>query len=431
MNRVFIVARSEFLTIVRGKAFIIGVLMVPVLVAASIVFQIFAERRADVADHRLAVIDRTGVLYETLVQAAAEHDAAGVRDGQRTGPRFLLERADTARPAADLAVELSDRVRSRDLFAFVEIPETILDPSRVDDDELRYFTETPSYGTLRDWLRTTIEREVTQRRFSSAAIDAAVVDRLSRGTDVATLGLISRAADGTVAEARRTSEVETVVIPFALMYLMFLALMSAAPQLLTAVVEEKMSRVSEVLISSIPPFHLMAGKLLGVSAVAVVLALAYLAGGLYLAISTGNVALVRLPVLFGFIGFLIVAVLMFGAVFIAIGAMCSDLKDSQSLMQPAVFFLMLPLIAAPVLLRAPDSTLSVVLSLVPFFSPFLMLVRLALTPPPPLWQVLLALAMTGATAALIIWMAGRIFRVGLLMQGKPPNLPELLRWIRQ
>ncbi len=83
------------------------------------------------------------------------------------------------------------------------------------------------------------------------------------------------------------------------------------------------------------------------------------------------------------------------------------------------------------MLRAPNSPLAVGLSLFPPATPFLMLVRLALTPAPPLWQVLLSLVLTAATATLFVWAASKVFRVGLLMQGKPPNLPELLRWIRQ
>ena len=131
-----------------------------------------------------------------------------------------------------------------------------------------------------------------------------------------------------------------------------------------------------------------------------------------------------------FVVFLLCAVLMFGSVFIAIGAACSDLKDSQSMMQPVMMLLLLPMFASPIVLRQPDSMVSVVASLFPTGTPFLMLMRLAMTPPPPMWQVALSVAITLGTTALFVWAAARIFRVGLLMQGKPPNLPELLKWIR-
>lgn len=431
MSRALIVARAEFLAIVRGKAFIIGVLMMPVLIGASIAFQIVAERQGDVDDHRVAVIDRSGALYDALASAADEHNSENTRDGVRTGPVFLLERADPAGHDDELAVRLSERVRSRELFAFVDIPATIIDTTPDEADEIRYYTETPSYGTLPDWLRSTAEREAAAIRFASASVDASLVDRLSRRASLATLNHVSRAADGTITEARQVSQIETFLLPFALMYLLLIALLSAAPQLLTAVVEEKMSRISEVLIASIAPAQLMAGKLLGVAAVAVLLAMVYVIGGIYFALQSGRPDLIELRLLLWFVVFLLAAVLMFGSIFLAVGAACSDLKDSQSMMQPAMIVLLLPVLAAPVIIRAPHATLSVVLSMVPTATPFLMLVRLAMTPPPPLWQVAGSLLLTGLTTVLLVWGAGRIFRVGLLMQGKPPNLPELLRWIRQ
>lgn len=432
MNRILLVARTEFLAIVRGKTFIVGVLMMPLLIGLSILFQTFAERRMDVSDRVVAVVDRTHVLFDALASAAEARNRETVRDGQRTAPAFVLERVEeSGRTQNDLALELSERVRRREIFAFVEIPASTLDVSRADVDQVQYYTETPSYGALPQWLGTTIEREAVAHRFAAEAIDPALVTRLSRSTTVTTLGLLSRAPDGAIVEARRVSPWETFILPFGLMYLLFIAVMAAAPQLLTAVVEEKMSRISEVLIASVSPAQLMAGKLVGVSAVAVLLALIYVVGGVYLVTTSGQLDLVRVPLLLWFVVFLLSAVLMYGAIFIAIGSACSDLKDSQSLMQPVMVFLLLPLIAAPAVLRNPDAPLSVGASMFPTAAPFLMLLRLALTPPPPLWQVTLSLMLTALAIVGLIWAAGRIFRVGLLMQGKPPNLPELWRWIRQ
>jgi ABC-2 type transport system permease protein len=432
MSRIVVVATSEFLALVKGKAFIIGILMMPVLIGISIAFQVFAARNGDVEDHKFVVVDRTGVLYETIAKAAADHNEKQGPADARTGPHFLPERIDPAgRSDADIKAELSDRVRKRDLFAFVEIPASVLDVTSTTADQVNYYTETPSYDTLPDWLGSTLQREVTARRFTAASVDPALVSKLTRTARVTTLGLVERKTDGTVSEAKRENPLVTFVLPFGLMYLLFIALMSSAPQLLTAVVEEKMSRISEVLISSVTPFQLMAGKLIGVAAVAVLLALVYFGGGVYAAASAGMWDLIRPALMAWFVVFLVLAVLIFGSLFIAIGAACSDLKDSQSMMQPVMIFLLLPLFAAPVVLRSPGSTLSIVLSMFPTATPFLMLVRLAMTPPPPMWQVLVSVVLTLATAAFFVWAAGKIFRIGLLMQGKPPNLPELMRWIWQ
>jgi ABC-2 type transport system permease protein len=428
MSRILVIATTEFLALVRTKGFVIGLVMGPVLITLAIGFQRFAAGQGDVDDHRFAVIDRTGALFTAVAAAAAEHNAEAGLDKFRTGPHFLPELID---PTTADAVELSARVRRQSIEAFVDIPATVIDPARAAADRISFYTNAPSYTPLPDWLRETLNREIAQRRFDASTLDPAVVAKLTRPTPLTTLSLFERRADGTVVAGKRTSQLETFVMAFGMMYLLFMALMTSAPHLLTAVVEEKMSRISEVLLSAVSPIQLMAGKLLGVSAVAVLLALLYLVGGTYVAINSGQGDLIR-PALFGwFLVYLICTVLIFGALFVAIGAMCSDLKDSQAIMPPVMILVVMPVFMSPIVLRAPNSLISVVLSLVPIFSPFLMLMRLSMAPGPPLWQVAVSVVTTMATAAFMVWVAARIFRIGLLMQGKPPNLPELLRWIRQ
>lgn len=431
MNRTLAIARAELLAIIGGKTFIIGLLMMPVLAAIAIGLQTFADRRSDIGEHRVAVIDRTGVMYDVLEAAAAEHNREVVTDGTRTGPLFHFERVWFDEPASDVELLLSERIRSRDLFAFVDIPASVLDTARSEADEVRYYTETPSYSTLPGWLRRTIEREAAALRFATAGVNAADVHRFSRTASLVTLGLVARGKDGAIASPREVDRGRAVIVPFALVYLLVFAVMSAAPQLLTAVVEEKMGRVSEVLLASVSPGQLMTGKLLGGTAVAVLLALVYVLGGIYLALQSGNADLIQWTLLGWLLVFLVSAVVGSGAMFIAAGAASSDVKDSQNLMQPLTVAILLPALAAPVVVLSPHSTLSIVLSMLPAAAPFLMPMRLAMTPPPPLWQVAVALVVTGVSSAVLVWISARIFRIGLLMQGKAPNLPELLRWIRQ
>jgi ABC-2 type transport system permease protein len=429
MSRILVVASTEFLTLVKTKAFIIGLLMLPVIIAISIAFQVFAAKQ-DVEDHTFAVIDRTGVLYEAIEKAAAEHNAKQGTGETRTGPHFLPARVDPAgRSADDLKLDLSQQVRQKKIFAFVDIPTEVLDVKKAEKDTISYYTETPSYDALPNWIESTLQQEITARRFASASVERGLVKLLTRRADLTTLGLVERQASGGVSQAKEANPITTFVLPFALMYLLFIALMASAPQLLTAVIEEKMSRISEVLISSVTPFQLMMGKLIGVSGISALLALIYLVGAMYVLFSFGQLGLIQPALIAWFVVFLLCATLIFGAVFIAIGAACSDLKDSQSMMQPVMILLLVPMFMAPVVLRQPGSTFSVVASLVPTATPFLMLIRLAMTPPPPTWQVALSLLLTIGTAVAFVWAAGRIFRVGLLMQGKPPNLPELLKWI--
>ena len=207
--------------------------------------------------------------------------------------------------------------------------------------------------------------------------------------------------------------------------------MSSAPQLLNSVIEEKMSRVSEVLIGSVTPFELMMGKLVGGAAVCVLLATIYVVGALGVANYWGYGDAVAPSQLAWFAFFLVMAVLLFGSIFVAVGAACTDLKDSQNLMTPVMLIMMLPMITAGSILRAPDGMVATVLSLIPTATPFLMMLRISMHPGPPAWQVALSAVFVLATVLFCVWAAGRIFRTGLLMQGKSASLSEMIRWVRQ
>jgi ABC-type Na+ efflux pump permease subunit len=127
--------------------------------------------------------------------------------------------------------------------------------------------------------------------------------------------------------------------------------------------------------------------------------------------------------------YLFLAILLYGSLFMAVGAACSDLKDAQSLMMPVMILSMFPIFVWTAVLTNPSSTLSVGMSLFPPASPYLMLMRLAMRPSPPVWQVGLSIFGTTMTALLCVWAAAKIFRTGLLMQGKAPSYRELVRWV--
>jgi len=191
-----------------------------------------------------------------------------------------------------------------------------------------------------------------------------------------------------------------------------------------------MSRISEVLIGSVSPFELMMGKLIGSVCVSLLLATIYVIGGTTTARYFGYGDVIHGTDIGWLLLFLIMASFMFGSIFITIGAACSDLKDAQGMMTPAMLIMMLPWMTWFAVINAPESPMAVGLSLFPTASPFLMLLRIMLPPGPPLWQVLLAVALTAATSLAAVYAAGRIFRTGLLMQGKAATFGEMWKWVR-
>jgi ABC-2 type transport system permease protein len=429
-NKALIVALSEFTTLVQSKAFLIGLLMMPLFMGIAVGVQKFTKDATDIKDRPFVVVDRSGALYGPLKAAADEWNRANeaTADLPRSQPRFLPSEATFGQADEGARAALSDRVKRDEIFAFVEIPANALDPDA--NASISYYSNHPNYRTLPSWLNGAVNKEILNQRFRRASIDRAVVSRLTRHVEVSELGLIVRDAGGGLKAASRVDKVRTTAIPVGMMMIILFSVMSSAPQLLNSVIEEKMSRISEVLIGSVTPYELMMGKLLGSAAVSVLLAAIYMTGGVLMARYYGYGDAIRPSDLAWVLVFLSLAVIMFGSIFITIGAACSDLKDAQGMMTPAMLIMMLPWMTWFAILNAPDSPVSVGLSLFPTATPFLMLLRIAIPPGPPMWQVLLGVVLTSATAVALVHAAGRIFRTGLLMQGKAASLGEMWRWVR-
>ncbi len=430
MSRIAIVAVSEFLTLVRTKAFIIGVVLMPVFMGGAIAFQRFTEKRLDNTTREVAVLDHTNVIFPVLAAATDAWNARAVdADGVQRAPKFLVHAADPNGGEAG-RVALSEQVRDGRLFAFVEIPSAALDASANPPAKVQYHTNHPSYETLPRFLNVAVGRAVLAIRFRAAALDPKLIDRLTRAPELETLGLLERDSEGRVKAAVEIDRLRAIAVPASFMALMLLVVVSSAPQLLNSVMEEKMSRISEVLISSVSPFQLMMGKLVGSVGVSMLLAVIYLTGAYRTAAYYGYADALTPAMVGWFLLYLLCAVLLFGSIFISIGAACTDFKDAQSMMTPAMLLVMMPVFTWTAVLRAPDSALAIGLSLFPPATPFLMLLRMALRPAPPLWQVLLSVVLMALTAIAAVWAAGKIFRTGILMHGKSATVGEMIRWVR-
>jgi ABC-2 type transport system permease protein len=432
MRKALTIAWSEFSTALTSKAFLIGIMLVPGLMVGSILFQRFMGQRVDRQDRAFVVIDHTNELYPVVAGAADAWNARqGGKDGApQTGPRFLPSRATLdGKPIEQLRAELSDRIARKELFAFVEIPADAL----AGDDRkapIRYHSNHPSYNRLPNWIDTVLNGAIAASRLSKAGVDVSLLKALQVKVPIEHLGLLQRQSDGQIREAERVDRVKTLAIPAVLMVMMFMVVMSSASPLLNSVMEEKMTRISEVLLGSVTPFELMLGKLLGSLLVSLVLSLVYLGVGFGAASYWGYGNAVPPWVFAWFVVYLIAAILMFGGAFMAIGAACTDLKDAQGMMTPVMLIFCLPMFVWTAVLQSPDSLFSSIASLVPIATPMLMLLRLTLQPGPPVWQIGLSLVLTIGTSLLIVWAAGKVFRTGILMQGKSATLGEMLRWVR-
>jgi ABC-2 type transport system permease protein len=430
MRRVLTVARSEFQSAVRARGFLIGITLMPLLFGGATVLQRVVERQSNSTVRRVGVVDETGQLFAPLA-AAADAWNLGKRDlgpDVTEGPRFAVERIAPGMDRQALRVALSERVRQQELFAFVELPAGLLGTEG--SARIRYYSAAPAFRELPEWLQRAVLKEVVSRRFIDANVSPIVVASLLKPIATDEFGLAARATDGRVHEAVELDRVRTIGIPVAFMFVLFVVVVMTTPQLMNSVLEEKMSRISEVLLGSVLPFELMLGKLLASTAVSAVMTIVYLSGAAWAANRWGYLDVLDPWMVAWFVVFLLLSVLMYGSFFIAIGAACSDLKDAQNLMGPAMMILMVPALTWTLVARAPQSAFAVGTSLFPPATPFLMLLRLALPERPPAWQVVLGMLLTLLATIAVVWAAGRIVRTGLLMQGKGVSMAELWRWIR-
>jgi ABC-type Na+ efflux pump permease subunit len=441
-RKIWVVAATEFGSAIRTKSFLIGILLMPVITGMSVLIQMFVTQRADTRTRTVAIVDGTGKLYPALDRAADLYNsrAFDVKKQKTLRPRIHpspIVTSSHGQLAPSETLELSDRIRRGDLDAFVVIPPQAIDASAAPaaaPSTMEYHSDNPNDDVIRKWLEASVNKEVNALRFRSIGIDQTVADRLNQRVGIENLGLVERdlaAPDGAraIKAAQKVDQIRTLVVPGILMFGMFLVIMTSAPQLLNSVIEEKMSKISEVLLGSLTPFELMVGKLLGNAAVAMVLAVLYVGAGYAVAAYYGYADVISAGLLISLGLYLLLAILLYGSLYMAVGAACNELKDAQSLMMPVMLLSMLPALCWMAVLRNPSSAFSVSLSLFPPATPFLMLMRLVLRPAPPAWQVGLSFLLTILTALFCAWGAGKIFRTGLLMQGKAPSYRELARWV--
>jgi ABC-2 type transport system permease protein len=211
--------------------------------------------------------------------------------------------------------------------------------------------------------------------------------------------------------------------------LMFMVIMVGATPAMQGIVEEKGQRIAEVLLGSVTPFQLMAGKLLGVIGVALTMATVYMVGGYVVADRYGVAGMLTPALLAWFAVMLVLALLIFGSLFIAVGAAAADIKDTQTLLMPIMLIACLPFFALGSIMQDPNGKVAVACSFFPFATPMLLVARQSVPPGVPLWQMAAGIALVLVTTLGCVWAAGRIFRVGILMTGKGAKFGDMLRWI--
>lgn len=413
MANVWAVIRREYLQRVRSRWFIFTTIAGPLMMAGLIYVPAYFGQRQQRNQRTLAVVDRTGVLFARLAPILEEAEYT------------LSDEPDTAG-----AVEtLSQRVIDGDLGGLI-----VLDGETLRSGEaVLYATSRPS-AIRRISIQSAVARASLQAQLADQGVDT---DALISGGELRVEMLTG--SPGGMQEPR-------VAMAFVGAFLLYMVILLYSVAVMRATLEEKTNRIVEIVISSMKPWHLMLGKIMGVGAVGVTQMAVWAASAFVLASAALPAVLAANPELASLrdigsamptawqllllLGFWIFGYFIYSGMYAAVGAMCNTDEEAQQAQLPVVMLVVAPAILIAPVLESPNSAMAVSLSLVPFFSPILMWARAA-AGAAPWWQVTLSFGLMAITVLAVAWVAGRIYRVGILMAGKRPTLPELWRWVRE
>jgi ABC-2 type transport system permease protein len=435
MRKVWVIAGREYVATVQTKAFLIGLLMVPLLMGASTLLQKVLSGFRDTKDVHFQVIDRANdpQLEKALQSAVEAYNTTRIYDpatGKQVQPKLVLDDplpvGESSTDVDDARVKLSTEVRDGNLIGFLEIGPDVAKPPPADPEQakayqgLRYQTNRPTHQAFPDLAERTITETVQARRGQAAGISAGRLKEIMQPVKLERKGL-SKRNKGAVEDDTETGRFASLIVPGAMLVLMYMIVLMGSTPLMQGVVE--------VLLGSVRPFHLMLGKLIGMTGVSLTMTAVYL-GGLYWAARHYDFADYVSPDLVAwFLIFQALASLMYGSLFIAVGAACTDLKETQTLMWPVLILAMIPMFVLGNVLQEPNGPASTVLSFFPFATPSLMVARMGVPPGVPMWQPFAGAGVVLLTTLACVYAAGRIFRVGLLLQGKGADLRQMVRWV--
>ena len=418
MRKLWLIVRREYLTRVKTKAFIISTVAVPLFTIGVFVLQIYASQRQTDHTLKIAIVDDAGGLASSIRKGLGGR----LPNGQ---PEFDVVKA-LDRPPAGEKQALRSEIETGTLDACLVVPAEITRgaPAEV-------YTRNASEMLFDTSLDRAVSHAVIARRLDEEGVKLPDVGKAVQSVEVKVIKVSS--------EGETEEEGQTFIIAIAVGMLLYVTLIVYGVTTMRSVTEEKSSRVIEILVASVRPVHLMMGKILGVAAVGLTQYAIWAVGaGLLTAygVSTASalgasVPSLHLPssLLVLMIVFFVCGYLLYASLYAAIGAMVSSDHEAQQAQLPVTLLIVGAFLLFNVILRDPNSQLSVWLSLVPFFAPILMMLRIALQMPPA-WQIALSITISALTTVGLVYVAARIYRVGVLMYGKRPSLRELMKWLR-
>jgi ABC-2 type transport system permease protein len=433
MKKVWVIIRREYLVRVRTRAFVIGTIVSPLFLLGLIVLPALLAERSSGGRRLVTVIDQSGDpdLFPAIRERMESHgsvvDWEG-GNGPRQGTRFVLESKVVPldqNPNDFIKRESNDDADPRSEKAYL-----ILGAGVLDGVEPEYHAKNLSDFSIRS-LEESVSAAISERRLMRAGFDAAKIEKYLKPVD---LKIFKVGARG---ESKAGGVRQDFMVAFALLFFLYISVLFYGLFVMRGVIEEKQSRIVEIVISSVRPTQMMIGKLIGIGLVgltqigiwAISAALISMFGARLLSSRESQIPTIPMSLLFYFVLYFILGFFLFATLYAIVGAIVSSEEDAQQVQFPVTMLIVVPMMIFGVVMSNPNSTSSIVLSLVPFFAPTLMMLRISVTNP-PVWQIILSMLIMVMTILVFLWVAAKIYRVGILMYGKRPSLAELGRWLR-
>ena len=439
MRKFLAVVKREYLKLVWAKAFIVGTLLAPLMsigfmVVPALIFSIEGEAL------RVGVVDQSGKMFApvsaALLNAPDDDEDAdfGASSSQTQKPpksaaaRFLVEEIKPENKSLEhIKRELNGRLRDENLDVYVVIPKDF------ENAEYELFARNSADFITRERIERAVNEAVREARMSEAKLSREKLNEINREVKFKARGVSE------TGEQQENSGASFALV-FVVGFMIYLVLIMYGQTILAAVVEEKETRIAEILFSSARPFTLMMGKLVGVGLAALTQLAIWVSSAAALAIFGINqlqqsgleFSFPNLSPFFilGLFVFFLLGFFTYATIYALIGSMVTTVQEGGQFSFPPIMLLLLALYSAFPVIRSPNSDFAFWLSIAPFVSPIVMPVRMAVQMPAA-WEILLAIIFNSAAVAGLTWLAARVYRIGMLMYGKKATIPEVLRWIRQ
>jgi ABC-2 type transport system permease protein len=413
MSKLFTVAKWEFLEKVKSKAFLISLLLMPVIVVGMGVLPGLLATKEDDRTLVIGVIDETGAIAAPLAERIEEKYRK--EDGQ---PQYVVRNLGTdggLEARRDEAVRL---LAEEQLEGFLVIPASVADSGNV-----VYRARNIGNFRIQERFSRTIEELITEQRMSAEGLDVRRIRALTAEINLRSIKVNEKG------EESESGFLQTFFTSYiALMMLMFMV-MTSGQLLIRSVVEEKQNRVIEVLLSSCSSRELMAGKILGLSGLGLVQLGLWALGLLAVMLKTQQLVAAPDVMLLTLLYFLL-GYFLYAGIFVAAGAPVTTEQEAQQITSYVSLMLVFPIVLAVPAMQNPDATYIRVLSFIPLLTPAFMVLRMPIQMP-PMWEILATLGLLAASVVGIMWVAGKIFRIAILVYGKKPSFRQLWAWARE